>query len=110
MRGAGGDGEHSGLACSEIGDRLLAHAPDLTRLLDRMALQGFVVRERGSGDRRVVKTRITDKGLSLLAALDAPLADLHLRQLGHLGGARLEALKALLEAAQASPQPKEFQL
>ncbi len=107
LRGAAGDG--SGLACSEIGERLLAHAPDLTRLLDRMALQGLVVRERERGDRRVVKTCITNKGLSLLADLDTPLADLHLRQLGHLGGARLEALKELLEAAQAqtSPQPKE---
>ncbi|CAA9565884.1 MAG: hypothetical protein AVDCRST_MAG86-1054 [uncultured Truepera sp.] len=100
LRGAEADGDRSGLACSEIGDRLLAHAPDLTRLLDRMAVQGLIVRERGSGDRRVVKTRITDKGLSLLADLDAPLANLHLRQLGHLGSERLEALKALLGAAQ----------
>lgn len=106
LRGAAQDGTRAGLACSEIGERLLAHAPDLTRLLDRMALQGLVVRERGSGDRRVVKTRITDRGLSVLADLDAPLAELHLRQLGHLGRERLEALKELLEAAHPPTQPQ----
>ena len=99
LRGAAESGAREGLACGEIGERLLAHAPDLTRLLDRMALQGLVVRARGSGDRRVVKTQITDRGLAVLAELDAPLADLHLRQLGHLGNERLEALKTLLELA-----------
>lgn len=89
----------TGLACSEIGARLLAHAPDLTRLLDRMAAQGLVVRERARNDRRVVNARLTAEGLALLAALDAPLAALHTAQLGHLGPERLAALKALLEAA-----------
>lgn len=88
-----------GSACSEIGARLLAHAPDLTRLLDRMAAQGLVVRERARNDRRVVSARLTEKGLALLAELDAPLAALHTAQLGHLGSERLAALKALLEAA-----------
>lgn len=104
LRGAAQGGEHQGLACGEIGERLLAHAPDLTRLLDRLALQGLVVRERGSGDRRVVKTRITELGLAVLAELDAPLADLHVRQLGHLGSERLEALKGLLEASHTFPK------
>lgn len=107
LRGAAQGGEQRGLACGEIGERLLAHAPDLTRLLDRLALQGLVVRERESGDRRVVKTRITEQGLAVLAELDAPLAELHVRQLGHLGDERLGALKGLLEAAH-TPSPKEL--
>lgn len=105
LRGAAESGAAEGLACGEIGERLLAHAPDLTRLLDRMALQGLVVRERGNSDRRVVKTRITKQGLELLAELDAPLAELHIRQLGHLGNERLEALKTLLAAAD-TPVPE----
>jgi len=67
-----------------------------------MAAQELVTRVREEGDRRVVRTRITAKGLALLADLDAPLADLHRRQLGHLGGERLGALRDLLEAARSS--------
>ena len=99
LRGAGPS--RPGLAAAEIGARLLAHAPDLTRLLDRMALQGLVVRARRSGDRRVVTRSITDKGLVLLGTLDAPLTALHERQLAHLGPERLTALLALLEAVQS---------
>lgn len=98
LRGALHEGA-GGLAAGEIGARLITHAPDLTRLLDRMATQELVVRERERSDRRVVAARITDKGLTLLAALDAPLANLHKGQLGHLGPERLTALKDLLGAA-----------
>ena len=98
LRGAAQNGE-DGLACGNIGERLLAQAPDLTRLLDRMAAQGLVRRERGSRDRRVVTTHVTDKGLAVLADLDTPLADLHLRQLEHLGEQRLAELNALLLTA-----------
>jgi DNA-binding MarR family transcriptional regulator len=103
LRGARHQGSGGGLAAGEICARLIAHAPDLTRLLDRMAAQGLVVRAREESDRRVVTARITDKGLALLAALDAPLAELHKGHLGHLGPERLRALKDLLEAAR--PQP-----
>lgn len=97
LRGAAGEGR-SGLAAAQIGERLLAYAPDLTRLLDRMVLRGLVVRERQGRDRRVVTTSITEKGLALLAALDAPLAALHQKQLSHLGPERLNALLLLLGA------------
>lgn len=99
LRGAVGEGR-DGLAAAQIGARLLAYAPDLTRLLDRMVLQGLVLRERQGGDRRVVTTSITEKGLSLLAAIDVPMAALHQKQLGHLGPERLSALLLLLGAAQ----------
>ena len=54
-------------------------------------------RARSERDRRVVKTRITDKGLALLAELDQPVAEMHARQLGHLGATKLRALLSLLE-------------
>ncbi len=104
LRGALHEGAGS-LAAGEIGARLIAHAPDLTRLLDRMAAQGLIVRARGAGDRRVVTARITEEGLALLAALGAPLAELHKGHLGHLGPERLRALKDLLEAARPHPTP-----
>src|ERR1700690_1737752 len=62
LRGAG---EH-GLACREVGGRLISRDPDITRLLDRMESRGLIARAREAKDRRVVKTRITAEGHRLL--------------------------------------------
>ena len=93
LRGA----EPDGLPCSGIGDRMISHDPDMTRLLDRMAKRGLISRQRQTDDRRVVKTRITPAGLSLLKSLDQPVRELHKRQFHHLPAARLKTLAELLE-------------
>jgi len=93
LRGA----EPEGLACRAIGDRMISHDPDITRLLDRMEKRGLITRERQTDDRRVVKTRITLQGLSLLKTLDQPIHDLHKRQFRHISTARLKTLFDLLE-------------
>ena len=93
LRGA----EPEGLACRAIGDRMISHDPDITRLLDRMEKRGLITRERQTDDRRVVKTRITPQGLSLLKTLDQPIHDLHKRQFRHISTARLKTLFDLLE-------------
>lgn len=95
LRGAG----PAGLCRNEVRDRLIARVPDATRLLDRMADLELVTRDRDTPDRRYVTTRITPKGLELLARLDAPVRELHERQLGHLGEDRLAQLADLLDAA-----------
>jgi len=58
-----------GYPCGEIAVRMLNRAPDITRRLDGLERDGFVVRDRLSTDRRVVVTRITDKGLALLDSM-----------------------------------------
>ena len=93
LRGSGPEG----LACREIGDRMITHDPDITRLLDRMEKRGFITRERQKDDRRVVKAWITAKGLALLKPLDQPMRDLHKRQFRHMVAARLKSLNDLLE-------------
>jgi DNA-binding MarR family transcriptional regulator len=93
LRGA----EPDGLACREIGERMITRDPDITRLLDRLEERGLVTRSRDTADRRVIVTRITRKGLRILLPLDGPIQALHVRQLGHLGAERLTALIALLE-------------
>ena len=98
LRGAG----NAGLACREIGARLVARDPDVTRLLDRMEKQGLIARARESADRRVVITRITPKGRELVTKLDKPVSELHLRQLGHLGQAKLQTLLGLLDEARTA--------
>ena len=97
LRGAG----EAGLACREVGSRLISRDPDMTRLLDRMESRGWIARTREEKDRRVVKTRITAEGLRILAELDAPVRELHRRQLHHLPAKQLRQLTALLERARA---------
>ena len=95
LRGAG----PAGLACREIGCRMITRDPDITRLLDRLEARGLVRRERERNDRRVVKTTITAEGLRILKELDEPLASLHRRQLRHMDPRRLRLLVRLLEQA-----------
>jgi DNA-binding MarR family transcriptional regulator len=93
LRGA----EPEGLACSGIGERMISHDPDMTRLLDRMEKRDLISRQRQTDDRRVIKTRITPAGLTLLKSLDQPVRELHKRQFHHLPSARLKTLAQLLE-------------
>jgi DNA-binding MarR family transcriptional regulator len=93
LRGA----EPEGLPCKNIGDRMISHDPDMTRLLDRMEKRGLITRQRQTDDRRVIKTRITPDALTLLKTLDQPIHDLHKRQFRHMSASRLKVLFDLLE-------------
>src|SRR5579872_4503176 len=92
-------GTPEGLACGEIGCRMITRDPDITRLLDRLEKRALISRCRESKDRRMVLTRITPAGLTLLRELDGPVTDMHKTQLGHLGPERLHSLMGLLETA-----------
>lgn len=98
LRGAG----REGLACREIGARMIHRVPDVTRLLDRLENRGLVVRERETDDRRVVRVRITEEGRQLLAPIDEPLATIHQSQLGGMGERKLMQLIRLLEEARTA--------
>jgi DNA-binding MarR family transcriptional regulator len=100
LRGAG----PGGLACSSIGERMISHDPDMTRLLDRMEKRGLISRERQTDDRRVIKTRVTPRGLDLLKTLDQPIRELHERQFRHMPAARLKVLAGLLEELRSEKQ------
>src|SRR5256886_6963967 len=86
----------SGLPCKGIGDRMISHDPDMTRLLDRMEKRGLITRERQSDDRRVVKTRITAQGLEILKKLDTPVLQLHRKQFQDVAAAKLTVLADVL--------------
>lgn len=87
------------LTCSDIGDRLVTPGPDVTRILDRLEGRGLVLRQRDEEDRRVVRARITEQGLAVLAALDLPTERTMLSILGHMGPEKLRQLLALLSEA-----------
>jgi DNA-binding MarR family transcriptional regulator len=79
LRGANGS-----LNCTEIAGRMINRDPDITRLLDRMEIRGWIVRTRDTGDRRVVLASITATGLELLGSLDEPVLACHRRQFSAL--------------------------
>lgn len=89
-------GAADALTCGEISGRLIAHDPDVTRLLDRLEQQGWISRSRERPDRRVVTSRLTASGESLLEALDQPVNDLHRAQFAHLDAEQLRTLLRLL--------------
>jgi DNA-binding MarR family transcriptional regulator len=93
LRGA----EPDGLPCKGIGDRMISHDPDITRLLDRMEKRQMIIRERQTDDRRVVKARITAQGLETLKKLDQPVRELHRSQFRRVSQARLRMLEDLLQ-------------
>lgn len=66
LRGAGSAGHPR----HEISARVVEKAPDVTRILNRLAAGGFVNRARSSEDGRESVARITDKGLALLVEVD----------------------------------------
>ena len=92
LRGSGADG----LCRNEIRDRLLTRMPDVTRLLDRMEEAGLVSRHRDGADRRLVATRLTDRGRELVDSLDDPVAAEHRRLFGHMTDDELRRLVQLL--------------
>ena len=93
LRGAG----EEGLSCGEISERMIRRDPDLTRLLDRLETRGLASRARGTTDRRVVRSSITEEGLKLLATLDEPLQAVTRETLAHVDESRLRTLIEILE-------------
>ena len=87
------------LTSSDVGDRMIARDPDVTRLVDRLVTRGLVVRVRSRQDRRIVEVGVTDKGLALLRESDPHVAKMPNALLGHLGPTRLRQLADLLDAA-----------
>jgi DNA-binding MarR family transcriptional regulator len=100
LRGAGPEG----VTCSQAGERMVNHDPDMTRLLDRLEARKLVERKRSSQDRRIVITRITKTGLTLANSLDEPMKALHKQQAGHVGKEKLQQLIDTLESLRNAPE------
>lgn len=95
LRGAG----DSGMACCQLGERLVSRDPDITRLLGRLEKSGLIERSPHERDHRVVLARITEAGLAKLKTLDPVVAGAIQRLLGHMSPQRLELLIGLMEEA-----------
>jgi DNA-binding MarR family transcriptional regulator len=97
LRGA----EPKGRTCGEIGERMVAREPDVTRLLERMEKASLLRRARSGEDRRVVMTRITPRGLKMLEEIEPGL-----RRIGGLlkpvGAKRIEKMLRVLDEVRAN--------
>jgi DNA-binding MarR family transcriptional regulator len=98
LRGAG----KAGLACREIGERMVTRDPDTTRLLDRLEKRGLTARSRESKDRRVITVRITAAGLRVLQRLDGAVGRFVRHHMGKLDTKRLRALIEALELVRSA--------
>ena len=99
LRGAG----EAGLPTLDIGDRMVEHAPGVTRLLDRLEAKHLVRRRRCPEDRRQVLCWIEPAGERLLAELESPMRAAARRRMAGLGPGGLETLIALMEAVRSDP-------
>ena len=93
------DTENKGLASKEIGVGLCTRVPDVTRLLDRLAEKGWVIRNRDNQNRRIVRTSLTSIGKALVESVQAPLKELEEQQFNHLDDTQKKALSDLLKLA-----------
>ncbi len=93
LRGAG----PGGLRCSEIGERMISRDPDITRLLEKLRMQGLIERRREERDRRIIYAEITGRGSELLEALDPFIKAATESMLAHMHKEKLTQLIDLLE-------------
>lgn len=102
------DDAAGGLTCSELGSRLAAADPDITRLLDRLAKQRLVRRRRDQRDRRAVVTEITAEGQQLLESIGLSVEARICGLFDHMAPARLQLLVELLDEARRSKRSTEL--
>lgn len=89
------------LPTMEIARRMIENTPGITGLLDRLEEKGFVTRVRDADDRRCSRCSITQKGLDLLAEMDAPVSKAEEEALSVLDAADVNRLIDILEAVRA---------
>ena len=94
------------LRMTDLADRVMMSPSGLTRVVDRLAGEGLVRRERFDGDARVMLAQLTDKGRALLRRA----ARTHLRGIrehftGQMTQAQLHEVASALETVTGPHQP-----
>ena len=56
-------GRVKGLTLGEIGERLMVTGGNITGVMDRLEKSGFVYRDRDKEDRRIIRAKLTPKGV-----------------------------------------------
>ncbi len=103
LRGAGA----AGLNHADIGTRLLARAPDVTRMMDQLERRHWISREPSEADRRIVIHRISAEGQAILLTVSTPLGVLYDELHAFLGSKGSAQLLGLCERVIAFSQQYE---
>ncbi|HLU68948.1 MAG TPA: MarR family transcriptional regulator [Kofleriaceae bacterium] len=73
-----------GVTVAQVSQRVHLSAATVSRIVDRLAGAGLVIRERSRTDRRKVSMSLTPAGLERVQALPTPLQETFLRRLDEL--------------------------
>jgi len=98
LKGAHPDGYPRG----EIIRRMVEPAPDVTRLIDRLIKEGLVERFYSDEDRRLSLTRITKKGINLLAKINPEVDKFILDYSSSLNKSEKDMLSSICEKLYAN--------
>jgi DNA-binding MarR family transcriptional regulator len=94
------------LRMSDLAERVMMSPSGLTRVVDRLAAEGLVRRERFDGDARVMLAQLTDKGrLVLRRAAKTHLRGIREHFTGQMTIAQLREVAAALETITGPHQP-----
>ncbi|MCR6727726.1 MarR family winged helix-turn-helix transcriptional regulator [Agrobacterium fabrum] len=88
---------NEGATVNEVRQQMTDPRADVTRLVDRLERDGYVVRKGDKSDRRLVRVVLSSTGKSLLKKIDGPLLEVHRFQFGRFQQGELELLKTLLK-------------
>lgn len=94
-------GEPEGHPRREIAERMIYRKTDLTRIIDGLVRRGFAERMHSRQDRRLSVTKITAKGLKVMARLDPAVQALVERYREKLSERDYRELNRLLETLYA---------
>ncbi|MBD2783298.1 winged helix-turn-helix transcriptional regulator [Xenorhabdus sp. DI] len=86
------------VSISLLAQKTVSKQPTMTRVLQRLELQGHVVRfSKGGNDRRVTLVRLTETGKKLVKGLLAEAESHEKSVLAPLGNGKSQLLKAILQ-------------
>ncbi|WP_093803803.1 MarR family winged helix-turn-helix transcriptional regulator [Streptomyces sp. Wb2n-11] len=95
-------GEPYRLTAGQLADSGLVSSAGVTLRIDRLEKDGLIVRERDADDRRVVYSRLTDKGLATVDTVFAEHLENESRMLGGVSPAERRQLARLLRKLESS--------
>jgi DNA-binding MarR family transcriptional regulator len=80
----------------EVSERLQLSPPTVSRIVERLVIAGWVLRDRSEVDHRKVRLRLTPPGLEQVQNLPVPLQETFLRRLAELPTQHREQLRDAL--------------
>lgn len=94
------------LSLGELSKKMYLHPSTITGVVDRLEKKGYVVRDRGQEDRRVIKVQLTTEGKRLVRKTPNPVQG---KMIYGLRGLRREELNGIYDSLQKLVEIMEAQ-